>query len=59
MSVLLKRATNFLAIPFLLLNAIYFIKVKDKTSLEVMLLLFSIVALILTTYFVYKYFDKN
>ena len=59
MSVLLKRATNFLAIPFLLLNAIYFIKVKDKTSLEVMLLLFSIVSLILTTYFVYKYFDKN
>ncbi len=59
MSVLLKRTTNFLAIPFLLLNAIYFIKVKDKTSLEVMLLLFSIVSLILTTYFVYKYFDKN
>ena len=59
MSVLLKRATNFLAIPFLLLNAIYFIKVKDKTSLEVMLLLFSIVSLLLTTYFVYKYFDKN
>lgn len=59
MSVLLKRATNFLAIPFLLLNAIYFIKVKDKTSLEYMLLLFSIVSLILTTYFVYKYFDKN
>lgn len=59
MTVFLKRATNFLAIPFLLLNAIYFIKVKDKTSLEYMLLLFSIVSLILTTFFVYKYFDKN
>jgi hypothetical protein len=59
MSVFLKKATNFLSIPFLLLNAIYFIKVKDKTSLEYMLLLFSIVALILTTFFVYKYVDKK
>ena len=58
MSVLLKRATNFLAIPFLLLNAIYFIKIKDKTSLEYMLLLFSIIGLIVITYFLYKYLDK-
>ncbi len=58
MSVLLKRGTNFLAIPFLLLNAIYFIKIKDKTSLEYMLLLFSIVGIIVTTYFLYKYLDK-
>lgn len=59
MTIFLKRATNFLAIPFLLLNAIYFIKIKDKTSLEYMLLLFSIVSLILTTFFVYNYFDKK
>ena len=46
---------DILAIPFFLLLACYFYKIKNKTKLENLLYIFAIGGLVVDIYFTYNY----
>jgi hypothetical protein len=47
----LSQKADTLAIPFFILSAVYFIRIKNKTSVEKILLGFSIGGLVADIYF--------
>ena len=51
----LVHNADILAIPFFILLSIYFYNKKNKTKLEIILLLFSIGGAIMDTIFTYNY----
>ncbi len=50
---ILSNYADIIAIPFFLLLSLYFYKKKNRTQLENILFLFSVVALILDTMFTF------
>ena len=56
---ILPSIGDLFAIPLFALSSYYFYNIRDKNSLEYILLIFSIVGFIADIFFVYLVFDKN
>jgi hypothetical protein len=55
----IDRIGDILAIPFFAILSFYFIYKKNKTNLEIVLMLFVIIAFFADIYFSYLFFHKN
>lgn len=54
----LNNYTNIMAIPFFSIMVFYFFDKKNRTHIENILLLFSIIAFFATVYFSYNFLNK-
>jgi hypothetical protein len=55
----IDRIGDILAIPFFLLLSIYFINIKNKNFLEIILMLFSIIGFFADIFFTYLFFSTS